>query len=725
MFGPHNRRNGMPTGVPDDHLAPWHNRFIAVDHRGRVTALVAEGLPPMPEITAESTVEDCLMALAVLNGGTGIEVRSAPWADQRQGIHEYVLAMLDVIRPEAAAELGAARLALDTTDIVNARDNAYAMTLAGQIGEGKTLIKAQNATREIVAAMSKDELSEFATRTPQTRERTTAIASPAQLTAKIAHLRERQAETADVPRMKVKLLDVGGLEVEMAVRWDPDAIDPFARIGKDGELTKGAFVSTLPRVGTRKEQGEAMVAAGADIPQIVDSPGGAWHAVLCVEGLRTDEDPGREIMPQACQFPDLPVSLRLQIEDEGGHWGAVTCGRIDTMDREDMEGYQAILGTGVFGTNEHGQLAQLLVEEQTQRFISIDPRDCDLEIVEIEISTNTGGIYYDYDDDECDSSVLYEWWVRYTNLTIGAATIVATPALQQAVIAMASVELPATPIAVLNAPPTSVTVTASGEEQLPSRELFANPGFHVGDSRLVRQADGHYACPLRVDRGTRRAFGHVAYWGANHTGLPGQNRKPPHSPTYAYFMTGARRTAEGETIAVGNITMNCGHASVNIRSAETARAHYQPVSPGNYDGGYGAIQMADVVMGEDDFGIWVSGVLCDGVTEEQIRKFESLGMSGDWRMIAGKLHMVACLAVPVPGFPISREDVLTAAANVIDEYAVRAGVGADGDMFALVAAGRVRAVPVEERLAAMERTLDTLVRAKEAETAAEDLLAIL
>jgi hypothetical protein len=593
-----------------------------------------------------------------------------------------------------------------------------------QIADGKTRSQALAKATEIVATMPLTSL--MIDQEPRTRERTTPVTDPVQLAEKIAHLRERQRETADVPRMKVKLRDLGGLEVDMAVRWDPDAIDPFARIGPDGTLPKGAFISTLPRA-SRRDHEHAMVAAGADVPQIVDAPGGAWHAVLCVEGLRTDEDPGREIMPNACQFPDLPVSLRLQIEDEGGHWGAVTCGRIDSMNREDMEGYNAILGTGVFGTNEHGQLAQLLVEEQTQRFISIDPRDCDLEIVEIEISTSTSGIYYDYDDDECDDDdgVLYEWWVRYTNLTIGAATIVATPALQQAVIAMANVELPATPIAVMNAPPTSVTVTASGEVALPSRALFEDPGFHVGDSRLVRQADGHYACPLTVDRATGRVFGHIAYWGANHTGLPGQNRKPPHSPTYAYFMTGARRTAEGDSIAVGNLTMGCGHASVGIRDANTARAHYAPINPAHYDGGYGAVQMADVCVGEDDFGIWASGVLCEGVTEEQIRKFESMGMSGDWRMIAGKLHMVACLAVPVPGFPIAREDVLVAAAAIIDEYAVRAGVGADGDMFALVAAGRVRHMPMEERMAMLERRFDAFMVAQAAEKDAADLASIL
>jgi hypothetical protein len=232
----------------------------------------------------------------------------------------------------------------------------------------------------------------------------------------------------------------------------------------------------------------------------------------------------------------------------------------------------------------------------------------------------------------------------------------------------------------------------------------------------VRQADGHYACPLTVTK-DRRVFGHVAYWGANHTGLPGQNRKPPKSPTYAYFMTGARQTAEGVKVPVGNLTMGCGHASTDIRDASRAKSHYAVERPGpaHYDGGFGAVQMADVAAGEDDFGIWVAGVICEERNEAEIRKFESLGLSGDWREIAGRLHMVAALAVPVPGFPIAREEALVASAEVIDLRAVRAGVDYDtNEVYALVAAGRVRAIPPEERLAMLEGSLDVLMRERQA-----------
>jgi hypothetical protein len=696
---------------PADHQAPRRNRFQAVDHRGRITALVAEG--------SDTLVDEALEELAALSD----EDRQAVTAYALDVAHDHAMAWLqaeqDMTEPEANDVVGA----LPVSELLDLfAHGADPERLAETPFHGKSDTTHSHQHSAMGSQGSDDTHSHSHTHhndaSHSHHRQTSTTVTPVDgntLAAKVAELRARQAQAPDIERMTVTAVTASGdVELEMAVRWDDEVFDPYWRNPDGTHGRMGSFVSTLPGAD---HAAYAMVAAGADTPQIVDNPGAAWHAILCVEGLRTDEDPGREIMAGACRFPDLPVSLRLQIHDEGGHYGAVTCGRIDEMERQDMDGYGAIAGAGVFGTDEHGQTGQLLVDEQTQRFISIDPRDVTMEVVEIEISTSG---YYDYDNDgEPD---LYDWWVRYTDLVIGAATIVATPALPQSVIALANVELPSTPIAVANAP-TSVVTAAGHIEALPPLEAFTDPGFHVGDPRLVRQADGHYACPLTVTA-DRRVYGHVAYWGANHTGLPGQKRKPPHSPTYAYFMTGARLTAEGTKVPVGNLTMGCGHASTSIRNADAARAHYRP-ELGNYDGGYGAVQMADVTAGEDDFGIWVAGVICEGVSEADIRKFESLGLSGDWRDIAGRLHMVAALAVPVPGFPIAREEAMVASAEIIDLRAVRAGMAEDGELYALVAAGRVRRAPPEERLTMLEGAIDMLMRERNARVAAEQRLALM
>jgi hypothetical protein len=64
--------------------------------------------------------------------------------------------------------------------------------------------------------------------------------------------------------------------------------------------------------------------------------------------------------------------------------------------------------------------------------------------------------------------------------------------------------------------------------------------------------------------------------------------------------------------------------------------------------------VADVVTGEDEFGIWFSGAMRSNLTDDQVRAFKASTLSGDWRRIGGELELVAALSVNVPGFPIPR-----------------------------------------------------------------------
>lgn len=427
----------------------------------------------------------------------------------------------------------------------------------------------------------------------------------------------------------------------------------------------------------------------------------AWHAYLCAEGIRTDD--GREIMENACRFPDLPVSLRLLVEDEGGHWGAVTCGRIDAMGRVDVNGLSMIYSDGVFGSDENGQLAELLVTEQTQRFISIDPRDVTAEYIVVEIERYGA---YDYDDGD---DAVYDCWTRYMDLVIGAATIVAMPALPQCVITLSDVDLPTSDVAVESAPPSlPESMLASAAPLTPPSTWFENPTFHVGDPRLVRQRDGKYACPLTVtDDG--RVFGHVAYWGARHTGFTDRVVTPPRSRTgYAAFLTGACPCDDASCEhAVGQVTMGCGHAPLTKNRGKKLALHEVKA---HYDGGYGAVQMADVMVGEDDFGIWCAGALKPGVTDEQVRDFKAMGVSGDWRDMANNLEMLAVLSVPAPGFPIARRALVAAGTPGECEVDSSTRWGEQDDkMFALVAAGVVARVDPLERMVALEQAVEVLM----------------
>lgn len=198
-----------------------------------------------------------------------------------------------------------------------------------------------------------------------------------------------------------------------------------------------------------------------------------------------------------------------------------------------------------------------------------------------------------------------------------------------------------------------------------------------------------------------RVFGHIAQWGTCHTGLGlsvGMNDSCTAAPTsasnYAYYRTGVVDTDQGE-IPVGNLTMGIGHASERA-SAGASIAHYDNTNA----------VVADVVTGEDEFGIWFSGAMRADLTDDQVRAFKASTLSGDWRRIGGELELVAALAVNVPGFPIPR---LSLAAS-------------GGHQTALVAAGVVQrpdeaqapTISVKEFAKAVQRELAFQDKARKA-----------
>jgi len=165
--------------------------------------------------------------------------------------------------------------------------------------------------------------------------------------------------------------------------------------------------------------------------------------------------------------------------------------------------------------------------------------------------------------------------------------------------------------------------------------------------------DPHFTAhhPLKItDDG--RVFGHLAEWGVCHIShtAPGQCTTAPNSASdYAYFHTGSIVTKEGAEIAIGHITLDTNHAGETLTPARAA-AHYENT---------GTV-VADVVAGEDAYGIWVAGALRPSITPEQIRAMRAAPLSGDWRRIGYALELVAALSVNVPGFGIPRPRGLVA-----------------------------------------------------------------
>ena len=175
----------------------------------------------------------------------------------------------------------------------------------------------------------------------------------------------------------------------------------------------------------------------------------------------------------------------------------------------------------------------------------------------------------------------------------------------------------------------AISLAAAAPPVIADRSLFDDP-----------KLDG----PTALSIVGNHAFGHLATWGVCHIGIERQCVTAPKSASsYAHFHLGAIDTTDGE-LAVGTLTLGTGHADLNLSAASTT-AHYD----------HTGTAVAKVRVGEDAHGIWFSGVICDGVTDDQVRTLKaSGGLSGDWRSIGGRLELVAALAVNVPGFPVTR-----------------------------------------------------------------------
>lgn len=202
---------------------------------------------------------------------------------------------------------------------------------------------------------------------------------------------------------------------------------------------------------------------------------------------------------------------------------------------------------------------------------------------------------------------------------------------------------------------TRIAVVASAVPAEPPLDWFANPRLD-GPTPLTITKDGH-------------VFGHAATWGTCHVGKPGTCLTPPRSGSnYAYFKTGSVLTDDGTSVATGPITLGTGHAGLTLNSTATAE-HYDHTGTG----------IADVVTGEDSYGIWVAGAIRPDVPDERLRALRASALSGDWRTVSGRLELIALLAVNTPGFPIPRtqasfadesEALALVAAGVLDDETI-------------------------------------------------------
>lgn len=442
-----------------------------------------------------------------------------------------------------------------------------------------------------------------------------------------------------------------------AVNQAINAKYPFSAIERTA--MKLRIEETARRVGEFSDLREESAGDPVPAPEAT-APDGRWEGVIAREGEMTGD--GRLIEDGALRWDDLPIPLRVAFKDVGGHDGAEVCGRIETVERRDGGD---IYATGTFDLGSAvGAEAFRQVSEQMSNGVSIDTDDVTFRIMAKadmpEAGVADSGNDYDGEADP-DGRVKVAAMSSSDELTViesarlRAATLVAVPAFATARVYAAEKSTSASETSELDEnvdseakmarsadadPLSRDSLTAAAIPTAPPEAWFKDPAL-TGPTALVVEDDG-------------RVYGHIAAWGTCHIGQIGKCVEPPTSPSnYAYFRTGALRTAEGTSVAVGHLTMGTGHAGPRD-SANAAAEHYDNT---------GTV-FADVAAGEDAYGIWVAGSLRPGISAEQVRVARSAPISGDWRTIRGSLELVGALAVNVPGFPVPRPQGLLASGEV-------------------------------------------------------------
>ena len=341
--------------------------------------------------------------------------------------------------------------------------------------------------------------------------------------------------------------------------------------------------------------------------------GGARFRISVIVPEGQESGDGRTFATESLTSRDVPLALMWQIESDEGHKRSVIVGRIDHVERLPEGG----LGNayGVFDTGEYGQEALRLVRNGMLRGISADLDEFEAEIIE-----------------PAPENVITSPKIEVKSGRLMGATLVAKPAFANCTIELMDGEdesvadgeyYEQTPEAV------AASLVAAAAPVKPPKAWFGNP-------KLDKPT------PLTIDD-DGRVFGHIATWETSHIGLPYGTRPPRSVSNYQYFRTGVLRTAEGEDVPVGQLTLAGGHAPLQA-DANAAVKHYDDT----------ASAWADVAAGEDRHGIWVAGAIRPDITEAQVRVARASSPSGDWRPINNALELVAACCVNVPGFPVAR-----------------------------------------------------------------------
>lgn len=306
-------------------------------------------------------------------------------------------------------------------------------------------------------------------------------------------------------------------------------------------------------------------------------------------------------------FRDTPMPLQWCEKMEGGHYGSVTVGVIESITLKDGQ----VLASGYMLNNENAVKAIDLVSH------GVCNPSVDLGSVDLVATYEDGTVVTEenYDPER-------EIFATTTAAEVLATTIVAIPAFGQTRIGLNADREVRDKALVASA-------AAQFQPRVYDRKLFSDPGLSE-------------PTPLTMDLATGRIYGYIADFKEKHRSVGLGHISPPRSRTgYAHFHTSPPvHLSDGSRLPVGRLTVGIGHAPVSGVSNAEAQAHYD-----NAEACFALVR-----AGEDAHGIWVSGVAAPWASPEKIEMGLAAPLSGDWRPYGGNLELVAALAVNTPGF---------------------------------------------------------------------------
>lgn len=382
--------------------------------------------------------------------------------------------------------------------------------------------------------------------------------------------------------------------------------------------------------------------------------GKRWKGILGMQNTWTEDD--RKIL--TLTHRDLPLTLRVQRVDNGGHSNAIPCGTITAVWFEGDEFW----GSGEFSDNEDGQYAEGVVADQSLRGVSMDPGS----VSAYEVVLTGDGTEVDFEEwmaypaGEEPWEGPYKFATVYSEYKMSAATLVATPAFAEASISLdeeADVEPdddveveddraiassnPALGHAMVlgsTRPAVKQTLTASGAVAMTEarKRLVASVAFRPPvEAFRERQFAGYER--FSIDPDTGWISGHVYPWEGRHRGFRNTYVRPPQSRDFSQFLSGGSVTCDdGTVIDIGIIT----HFKAHLESlAEYELAKSDPAN-----------QLGPVAIYADDFGVQVAGIVWPDVDPVAVARAAAAYPSGDWSIFDGEQKLTGVALVNNPGY---------------------------------------------------------------------------